>query len=56
MFFVNLINYCASYFTFVQTKIRLLNDFLKADYVFDDIQKIKHDLKDIVKDHVDAIQ
>ena len=56
MFFANLINYCAVYFTFVQTQIRKLNEFMSEEYCFRDAQTMELMVKDIAKHHIKAIE
>lgn len=53
---MSLMNYCAVYFTFVQTEIRLLNVFLQDEAQALDEMKILSLVKKIVKDHRTAIK
>lgn len=56
MFLFTLINYCAAYFTYIQTKIRMLNVFMQDDAHVEDDEKVLFLIKQIVKDHKTAIE
>ena len=53
---MSLINYCAAYFVFVQTKIRMLNVLMQDELQSTDDNKMLLLIKDIIRDHNVAIE
>ena len=49
-------NYCAAYFTFVQTEIRMLNVLMQDEVQAQDEEDILSFIKKIVKNHRTAIE
>lgn len=56
MLFMSLINYCAAYFAFVQTKIRMLNVLMQDKVKSSDDNKMLLMIKEIISDHSVAIE
>lgn len=56
MFYAKMVNYCATYFIFVQTKIQMLNIYLQGEYLFDETNKVDAFLKEIAVEYDIAIR
>lgn len=56
MFYAKMVNYCAAYFIFVQTKIHILNIYLQGEYLFDETNKVEILLKEIAVEYDIAIK
>lgn len=56
MLFMSLINYCAAYFAFVQTKIRQINVLLQDGKLSSDGNEMLILIKDIIAEHSIAIE
>lgn len=56
MFYTKMVNYCATYFILVQTKIEMLNFYLQGEYLFDETNKVDALLKEIAVEYEIAIE